>query len=176
MIQQQLESMEANLARLSQLMPEMPKNEVLTVRLVLFLAHELGMMLEQVIRPFGLGEGEFRVLTALFSQPQGTAHPGDLCTRALQKPANMSRITDSLVGRELITRVPSEQDRRKLVLRITKKGTALVNRCLPALFEPLKEVSAQGSAKEQERMIAELRRMLIRLNAVNVTLASGENS
>ena len=172
MVKQQLESMEANLARLCVLMPELPKNEVLVVRLVLFLAHDLGMMLEQVLRPFGLGEGEFRVLTALFSQPQSTSHPGDLCARALQKPANMSRITDALVKRNLITRVASAQDRRKLVLRISKKGVALVHRALPDVFAPLRQLCSKTSVKDQDRMIAELREMLIRLNAVNESMAS----
>ncbi len=174
MIQQKLESMEANLARLGTLMPELPKNELLIVRLVLFLAHDLGTMLEQATRPFGLGEGEFRVLTALFSQPQSTAHPGDLCLRAVQKPANMSRITDALVERELITRVPSAEDRRKLVLRITKKGAALVHRALPAVFGQVRKLLGKSSAKDQERMITELREMLIRLNAMNESLATGE--
>ena len=176
MMQQQLESMEANLARLGTLMPELPKNELLIVRLLLFLAHDLGTMLEQAIRPFGLGEGEFRVLTALFSQPQSTAHPGDLCLRALQKPANMSRITDALVERELITRVPSAEDRRKLVLRMTKKGVALVHRALPAVYARVRQLCGKASAKDQERMITELREMLIRLNAVNDALASGHGA
>jgi MarR family transcriptional regulator, negative regulator of the multidrug operon emrRAB len=175
MIKQKLESMEANLARLSVLMPQFPSNEVLIVRLVLFLAHDLGMLLEQVLRPFGLGEGEFRVLTALFSQPQSTAHPGDLCVRALQKPANMSRITDALVKRDLITRVPSAQDRRKLVLRITKKGVALVHRALPDVFAPVRQLCSKTPVKDQERMIAELRDMLIRLNAVNESMACGKD-
>jgi MarR family transcriptional regulator, negative regulator of the multidrug operon emrRAB len=172
MVRPQLESMESNLARLSVMMPELPKHEVLFVRLVLFLAHELDAMLEQVIRPYGLGEGEFRVLTALFSQPQSTAHPGDLCARASQKPANMSRITDSLVKRELITRVPSAEDRRKLVLRITKKGVALVHRVLPAVWSPLRQLCSETSVKEQERMIADLRKLLIRLNGLNESLAA----
>jgi MarR family transcriptional regulator, negative regulator of the multidrug operon emrRAB len=172
MVRQQLESMELNLGRLSLMMPELPKHEVLIVRLVLFLAHDLGTMLEQVIRPFGLGEGEFRVLTTLFSQPQSTAHPGDLCARASQKPANMSRITDALVKRELITRVPSAQDRRKLVLRITKKGVALLHRALPAVWVPLRQLCSETSVKEQERLIADLRKLLIRLNALNESLAS----
>jgi MarR family transcriptional repressor of emrRAB len=172
MVRQQIESMESNLARLSLMMPELPKQEVLLVRLVLFLAHDLDTMLEQTIRPFGLGEGEFRVLTALFSQPQSTAHPGDLCARASQKPANMSRITDALVKRDLITRVPSAEDRRKLVLRITKKGIALVHRVLPVVWVPLRQLCSDTSVKEQERLVADLRKLLIRLNSLNESLAS----
>jgi len=80
---------------------------------------------------FGLAEAEFRVLTTLFSQPDGVAHPGDLCSRADQSPANMSRICDALVGRDLITRVLSDQDRRRMVLRITEQGEELVRELLP---------------------------------------------
>ena len=144
-----------------------------SVRLVLFLAHDIGLMLEHLIRPFGLGEGEFRVLTALYSQPHSTAHPGDLCSRAAQSPANMSRITDALVERKLITRVPSAQDRRKLVLKITKQGEALVHRALPAIFEPLRLLCGEQSKAEQERMIAELKNMVVRLDAVTGTGAAG---
>jgi MarR family transcriptional repressor of emrRAB len=166
MVKQRIESIESNLARLGALMPGLPRNEVMIVRLVLFLAHDIGMMLEHRIRPFGLGEGEFRVLTALFSQPHGAAHPGDLCARASQSPANMSRITDALVESDLITRVPSERDRRKLVLRITEKGIALVHRALPVVCEPLRQLCDQHSAREQQRLIAELKELLIRLNAM----------
>ncbi|MFI4889652.1 MAG: MarR family winged helix-turn-helix transcriptional regulator [Steroidobacterales bacterium] len=166
MVAEQIKSMEANLARLSRLMPKLPKNELLIVRLVSFLAHDVGLMLEQLIRPFGLSEGEFRVLAALYSQPHSTAHPGDLCARVRQSPANMSRITDALVERHLITRVPCAQDRRRLVLRITEKGAALVHRVLPAIFEPLRELFADHSAKDQERLITLLRELVIRLNAV----------
>ncbi len=74
-------------------------------------------MLDHEIRPFGLAEAEFRVLTTLFSQPQGVAHPSDLCMRASQSPANMSRICDALVNRDLITRVLSLHDRRRMDVR-----------------------------------------------------------
>ncbi len=167
MVAEQIESMEANLARLGQLMPRLPKNELLIIRLVSFLAHDIGIMLEQQVRPFGLSEGEFRVLAALYSQPHSTAYPGDLCARATQSPANMSRITDALVERHLITRVPCAQDRRRLVLRITEKGAALLHRALPAVFEPVRELCGTQSPREQERLIAQLKELLIRLNAVS---------
>jgi MarR family transcriptional repressor of emrRAB len=173
---QQIESMESNLARLGRLVPKLPKNEVLIVRLILFLAHDINVLLERLIRPSGLGEGEFRVLTALFSQPHSTAHPGDLCARASQRPANMSRITDALVDRGLITRVPSAQDRRKLVLRITEEGVALVRRALPAMVEPLRELCGKHAVEDQERMIAELKGLVIRLNALTGSSASGQGA
>jgi len=58
------------------------------------------------------------------------AHPGDLCSALGQSPANMTRVSDALVERKLITRILSGQDRRRMVMRITAKGEALVHECL----------------------------------------------
>jgi len=80
----------------------------------------------------------------LFSQPDGVAHPGELCASAAQSPANMTRVADGLCERGLITRIASEQDRRRTILRITSAGEALARELLPhtaaltqSLFEPL---------------------------------------
>src|ERR1700730_5661332 len=100
-----LELLEANLKALSVRMPEVPITSILLCRILLHLGREMGALFEQKIRPHGLTEAEFRVLTTLYSHPNGVAHPGDLCARASQSPANMSRISDALVDRHLITRV-----------------------------------------------------------------------
>src|SRR5713226_1812322 len=116
------DKLEANLRALSARVPDLPFTGILLCRLVLHLGREMAAGFEQRIRPFGLAEAEFRVLTTLFSQPDGAAHPSDLCARADQSPANMSRISDALVDRGLITRVSSVHDRRRMVLRITEEG------------------------------------------------------
>src|ERR1700753_2077222 len=111
------EELEGNLRALSERVPDVPFNEILLCRLLLHMGREMGSRLEQQIRPFGLAEAEFRVLTTLFSQPRGLPDPGDLCSRAAHSPATMSRICDALVERGLITRVLSSQDRRRMDLR-----------------------------------------------------------
>ena len=154
---------EANLAALGERMPDMPYTEVLLCRLLLHMGREMAAQLEQKIRPWGLAEAEFRVLTTLFSQPDGVAHPGDLCARAAQSPANMSRIADALVDRELITRVLSAQDRRRIVLRITEQGEALVRQLLPKMWVPLRGAVADISHSEQCQLIALLKRLYVGL-------------
>jgi MarR family transcriptional repressor of emrRAB len=71
----------------------------------------------------------------------------------------MSRISDALVRRDLITRVPSAQDRRRMVLRITEQGEDLVRRLLPKLFVPLRGLMAEFSESEQRQLISQLRRL-----------------
>ena len=159
----QFDKLEANLRALSARMPDLPFNEILLCRLILHMGREMASKFEQQIRPFGLAEAEFRVLTTLFSQPEGVAHPSDLCARAAQSPANMSRISDALVTRNLITRVLSAQDRRRMVLRITEEGEDLVRRLLPKMFVSLRGMLAEFSEAEQCQLISQLKRLHLNL-------------
>jgi MarR family transcriptional regulator, negative regulator of the multidrug operon emrRAB len=160
----QYQKLEANLERLRARMPDLPKSSVLLCRLLLHIGRGMASMLENEIRPFGLTEAEFRVLTTLFSQPEGCAHPSDLCAKTSQSPANMSRISDALVGRDLITRLSSLHDRRKMDLRITEQGEELVRRLLPAMYGPLREMFKDFSEDEQLQLIGQMKLLATRLD------------
>ncbi|HXA36036.1 MAG TPA: MarR family transcriptional regulator [Steroidobacteraceae bacterium] len=144
-------------------MPDLPLTQILLCRLVLHMGREMAANLEQHIRPFGLAEAEFRVLTTLFSQPDGVAHPSDLCARAAQSPANMSRISDALVSRGLITRDLSPHDRRRMVLRVTERGEELVRRLLPMMFVPLRRMFADFPEAEQRELVSQLKRLYMNM-------------
>ena len=168
----QFEILEASLQRLSRRMPEAPVTGILLTRMLVNVGRAMAELLEQQIRPFGLAEAEFRVLTTLFSQPEGVAHPGELCARTSQRPANMSRISDALVARNLITRVSSARDRRRMVLRITEQGEELVRRLLPTLFVRLREMLRDIPETEQQQLIAQLKRVGVRVDAVMAELVT----
>ncbi len=157
-----LELLEASLKCLSARMPGAPAATIMLSRVIVELGRQLSGLLEHEIKPHGLGEPEFRVLSALFSQPAGAAFPSELCERTGQTPANMSRIGDALVRRELITRELSAQDRRRMVLRITDPGEELVRRLLPRLFEPLKIMFEDFTQGEQLELITQLKRVGVR--------------
>ena len=159
----QFDLMEANLRELSARIPDVPSTGILLCRLIMHLGREMAATLEHEIRPFGLAEVEFRVLTTLFSQPEGVAHPSDLCTRASQSPANLSRISDALVSRDLITRVASVHDRRRMVLRITAHGEDLVRRLLPKMFVPIQDMLMSFPQTEQREFVAQLKRLVLQL-------------
>ena len=164
--QPQIELIEASLRRLSARLPDAPVASIMLTRLLLQVGRGMADLLDQQIRPFGLAEAEFRVLTTLFSQPEGVAHPGDLCARTSQRPANMSRICDALVERGLITRVASAHDRRRMVLRVTEQGEELVQRLLPAMWLGLRELYGDLSDQEQRQLIGLLKEVGVRLDAV----------
>jgi MarR family transcriptional repressor of emrRAB len=159
-----LDKLEANLQAMGARMPDLPFTEILLCRLIMHAGREMAAGFEQQIRPFGLAEAEFRVLTTLFSQPDGVAHPSDLCARASQSPANMSRISDALVSRDLITRVLSVHDRRRMVLRITEQGEELVRRLFPKLFVSVREMMSDFPEAEQRQLISQLKRLCAKMD------------
>lgn len=161
----QFDLLETNLQRLSARIPELPVPGILLCRLIMHMGREMAGMLEQEIRPVGLAEAEFRVLTALFSQPDGVTHPSDLCMQASQSPANMSRISDALVSRNLITRELSVQDRRRMVLKITEQGEALVRSLLPKMAGSLREMLLNFPEAEQRDLVAQLKRFRAALDS-----------
>jgi MarR family transcriptional repressor of emrRAB len=163
----QIELMEANLQNLKERMPDLPVSGILLCRLVLHIGREMAARFEQQMKPFGLAEAEFRVLTTLFSQPEGVAHPSDLCARASQSPANMSRISDALVARGLITRVSSVHDRRRMVLRITEAGEEFVRQLLPKLHQPLRRMLKDFPEVEQRQLADQLKRLAAELDQLS---------
>ena len=168
----QFELVEANLQNLSTRVADVPATGILLCRLLMHVGREMATMFEQQIRPFGLAEAEFRVLTTLFSQPEGAAHPSDLCVRTSQSPANMSRISDALVARGFITRVSSVHDRRRMVLRITEEGEQFVRQLLPKLHVPLRRMLKNFPEGEQRQLVAQLKKLGAELDQLSTPNAA----
>jgi MarR family transcriptional repressor of emrRAB len=122
--------------------------------------------LDQGLRPSGLTEVELRVLVTVFSQGAAGAFPGELCTALGQSPANITRVTDALVARGLINRVPSGEDRRRMELRVTDAGESLVREVLPSLCLLSRDLFADFNAGELEQLLAGLRRLLASLEGM----------
>ena len=163
----QINQVEAGIVRVAARMPEVSVPEALTFRLATLLGRELTLRMDHWLKPAGLSEIEFRALILLFSQGEDQAHPGDLCATLALSPANITRVSDVLVERGLITRVPSEQDRRRMVLRITVDGEALVRQLLPSMAAFTHELFKDFTAAETARLLSDLKRMYAALDAMS---------
>ena len=136
-------------------------------RTLLLLGRSLGQFAETAMRPYGLAEGELRALVELFSQPEGIGHPGRLCAGTSQSPATMTRTTDVLVERGLISRVASEQDRRRMILRVTPEGEALVRRILPSFYEQVRPLFQNCSADARGQLLKQLNDLALALDQLD---------
>jgi MarR family transcriptional repressor of emrRAB len=146
---------EAGIQRVAARFDEVPVTEAVTFRVLVLLGRELSMLIEQTLRPHGLNDTDFRTLMMLYSL-DGTAFPSDLCACMAQSPANMTRVADALVERGLITRAPSEEDRRRMVLRVTPAGEALVREYLPQAVQRTRTLFGDLSAVDRERLLQQL--------------------
>jgi MarR family transcriptional repressor of emrRAB len=168
----QIQAVETNLARLKRRIPELPVAQILASRALVTLGRELSNILDQRLRPYGLTDIEFRALITIFSLQDTAAYPGDLCGSLGHSPANITRITDNLVERGLLSRIADERDRRRLLLTITPAGEQLMQDLLPVTLHSMNH-SFQGFAEaDTEQLLQSLKHLARTLDDANLRAAN----
>jgi MarR family transcriptional repressor of emrRAB len=158
-LRQHIDTMNEGIDRVSEVIPEMPAAEAKLSRLVLMVGTSLQQELELRLKPHKLNHSEFLTLMILYSRPDGSSTPGELCEFATQGATNMTRIGNALVKRGLITRGASAEDRRCVVIRITTAGRRLVQQMLPPMFPRIGAMFAGFNGTDK----SELSRLLHKL-------------
>lgn len=155
----QLPHVAANLRGIARRVPQLPVTELMICRVAVILGRDLNAGLDQVLRPEGLAEPEYRVLAALYAQG-GSACPRDLCAALAQSPANLTRICDTLVRRGWVSRSLDAKDRRRMQLTLRATGQRLLDKLLPAMSARVSKAFDGISAAEKKRLLAGLTRLL----------------
>jgi MarR family transcriptional regulator, 2-MHQ and catechol-resistance regulon repressor len=105
----------------------------------------------------GLTVGQFGILEALY-------HLGPMCQKTLgekllRSGGNITVILDNLEKHGLVRRERQEKDRRKVLIRLTQAGNALITHVLPGHAEAIMKEMNRLTLPEQE----ELRRICRKL-------------
>lgn len=151
--------MDEGIGRVSQVIPGMPAAEARLARLLLMVGQAFDEAVEEALKPHDINHSDFLTLMILYSRPDGSSTPGELCEYTSQGATNMTRIANALVKRGLITRGGSEQDRRRVVIRITAAGRRFVQKLLPPLF-PRVTAAFGGFTDADKRSFSRLLRKL----------------
>jgi MarR family transcriptional repressor of emrRAB len=162
----QFERVETNVRRLAQVFTDLPVTEVLLARAVTMLGRDINTLVERELKPSHLAEPEFRLLMALFSHG-GSSFAGDICAALAQSPANLTRLSDSLVERGLIARNPDLEDRRRMLLTLQPAGEQLVRTLMPRIGPEISAAFAYLSATEKKQLLGSLKRLMAGVDAVN---------
>lgn len=170
----QVAHVEKNLKGLSRQVPDLPLVESMILRVAAILGRDLNVLLDRLLKPAGLAEGEFRVLMALFSHG-GSAFAGELCAALAQSPANLTRVGDALVRRGYITRSLDADDRRKMMLSIEPAGEKLLRSLLPCISSTVASTFEGFTAAEKKRMLGDLKRLLAGIDAQPVRELNSRN-
>ena len=166
-------TVEQGIRRAAERLPGLPVTEALLCRVIILMGRELTTHIDEAVSPYQLTDVEFRTLMLLFSMPEGVAGPSDLCANLAHSPASMTRIGDALVARNLITRVLSDQDRRRMDIKITPQGEALVREVLPRMFGYTRDLYKDFTESEKARLLADLKKLFAQLTVESRPLGEG---
>lgn len=95
---------------------------------ILFTANRIQQLQKEFFEPYGITGQQYNILRILRGQ-----HPNRICayelkSRMLDKNSDVSRLLDRLIGKKLIDKTPSKQDKRAYEIRITTQGLSLLNK------------------------------------------------
>lgn len=102
---------------------------------------------------------QWTTLVALHDGRISTA--GDLAHTICHDAGSLTRLIDQLVERELVTRTRSETDRRVVTLRLTPRGSALVEVLAPRVMNFWNELLSGFTHAEVDILINLLTRLVI---------------
>jgi len=109
------------------------------------------------IRSFGLTQPQFAVIEALGHL--GPMKIGKLCDKMLVSGGNMTLVLDNLEKNKLIERIHSKEDRRAILVQLTKSGDKLFKDIFVKHAQFINKLMSVLSKEEQNQMSALLKKL-----------------
>ena len=119
---------------------------------VLFTAAWLTQRSAETLKPFRISWQQFNILRILRGMSPEPATVKVLTERMIDKMSNASRLVDKLEAKGLVERKVCSSDRRRVDIRITEKGIALVNGA-SELMERNMEVKMSSITSEEAAVL-----------------------
>lgn len=113
----------------------------------------------EALRPVELSTSAFNVLQALVNTPGAHLEPCDIADRLLVSRPSVTGLLDTLEGKELISRAPHPADRRRVIVRLTDAGRALLDAHYPNHYAMLDRLFADLDDAELGQLVTLLRRL-----------------
>ena len=108
------------------------------------------------LREDNLTVSQFGVLEALYHL--GPLSQGELVEKILKSNANLTTVVDSLERKDLVRRLRSKEDRRRVTVELTADGEKLIEKVFPRHAEITMKELKFLSSKEKQGLIALLRK------------------
>lgn len=157
------DSTDQRIARCSARIPDYPQQLITLSRLAYHIQKRTQDQINAALKQYGLTTVSHTVLMVLYGSEDETQRASDLGEACSEKPANMTRICNELAEKGWIQRRNSDEDRRSVIISLTRSGRALIEKVSPEYWAVLEQSYAGMSAtalNEQERV---LRRQLANL-------------
>lgn len=138
-----------SLSEMAHLYPGMDPLSMQTYLLFRKICTELYNTLDQYFNDQNLSMGRFTLLMILFSSPEGKM-PSELANVCGVTQATISGLLTGLEKSELITRHSHNHDARACVIKLSTKGTDLLNNIMPDYFARIKRLFGVFSDTEKQ--------------------------
>jgi MarR family transcriptional regulator, negative regulator of the multidrug operon emrRAB len=139
--------------------PDFPRDIVLLIRMIRQIARHTTSRANAILRTWDISYPEYIILMSLHGTETYTLSTAVLRDVTGEKPGNLTRLTEQLCLKGLITRGSHEQDRRKAVFSLTPSGLQLIDAFLPvisALLDRWSQVLVQAEFKELEHLLKKI--------------------
>ena len=133
--------------------PDLDPSALKTCVVLLRTGSDLLTAFETILGKHGLSQGRFLTLIVMNRTPNKAINPSALAEKVGVKRATMTGLLDGLEGKGLIERVAHLKDRRKLGIRLTKKGQQLLDEMLPSYYDHIGKLMAKLSEKERQNLV-----------------------
>lgn len=157
--------------RLKAMIKGLPFQQTVLMRLGRALDQSMTTFLKKTISPFGMTEGSLHTLMILHCMSQDEVTPGLLCDLVAQTPANMTRILHTLESEGYITRKEDAKDGRKSKIAVSKSGSQLVRKTLPATIQPVQQALSGLTEAEMQQLEYLLRKTIASIDNATANLS-----
>jgi MarR family transcriptional repressor of emrRAB len=140
--------------------PTFPRRQATLLRLIKHIHKEMSDRANAILKPHGINYPEYNLLMMIYGTDGDTISPSELAAAAGEKSANITRLTDQLGDKGLIARAASADDRRKVEVKLTPAGLALLERALPDVCEWLRHCAPELNTVQERQLETLLKRML----------------
>ena len=109
--------------------------------------------------PFSISGARLTVLRTIYCAPEQCLPLHQICKSTGLSAAMVGHLVDGLVKDELLERLPSDQDRRVNLARLTPRGAETFHTVLPVMSERMTEACAQLSEDDKDAILQLLQRL-----------------
>jgi MarR family transcriptional regulator, 2-MHQ and catechol-resistance regulon repressor len=111
---------------------------------------------------YGLDLAEADVLVAVARAQGGHLNCSEIAEKTLITKGGITKILDRLEARRLVTRMPSQDDRRSISIQLSAKGVEFWRKFFPEAARNAREVFEKAFRPEQMRQFSKLLDLLVR--------------
>jgi DNA-binding MarR family transcriptional regulator len=148
-----------NLQDLKKRYPDVDPSAILMGAVLMRAGSDMLAALERILGRYGLSQGRFLTLNVLNRDPEEEISPSELAERVGVTRATMTGLLDTLARDGWIERIQHNEDRRKVVVRLTREGLEHLGRMLPGYFREVSGIMTGLTEQERGTLVELLRKV-----------------